>query len=182
MTDREKRRLVMTSEDVSRTIQRMAHQIWERNAGADLAVVGIRSRGATLAHRLQPLIQQIAGKEILAGDLDIGLYRDDIGLSPVAPEVRSTDIAFDVEGKNIVLVDDVLFTGRTIRAALNALIDLGRPSQVQLLVLIDRGHRELPIQADFTGKEITTYTKENVIVNLQEDDGEEGVYTVLNNG
>ena len=114
--------------------------------------------------------------------MDIGLYRDDIGLSPVAPEVRSTDIAFDVEGKNIVLVDDVLFTGRTIRAALNALIDLGRPSQVQLLVLIDRGHRELPIQADFTGKEITTYTKENVIVNLQEDDGEEGVYTVLNNG
>lgn len=179
MTDIGNRRLVMTSEDLSRTIQRMAHQVWERNAGADLALVGIRKRGATIAHRLRPLIQEIAGKKIPTGVLDIGLYRDDIGLTPVAPEVRSTDIPFDVERKTIVLVDDVLFTGRTIRAALNALMDLGRPASVQLLVLIDRGHRELPIQADFTGKEITTYFKENVIVHFQEDDDEEGIYTVV---
>jgi pyrimidine operon attenuation protein/uracil phosphoribosyltransferase len=145
----------MTPEDIARSIQRMAHQIWEQNVGKKLALVGIRSRGATLARRIKPLIETMSGKEIPLGVLDISLYRDDIGLTPLAPQVRSTDILFDVEGLDIVLVDDVLYTGRTVRAALNALMDLGRPNRVELMVLIDReGLRELPIQADFAGKKL----------------------------
>src|SRR5690606_26554989 len=116
------------------------------------------------------------GRDIPLGILDIALYRDDIGMTDIAPEVRSTDIPFDVHNKDIVLIDDLLYTGRTTRTALNALMDLGRPRQVQLLVLIDRGHRELPIQADFTGKELTTYANEQVTVRLREVDREDGVY------
>lgn len=170
----------MTPEDISRSIQRMAHQIWENNASGNLALVGLRSRGVTLAKRLKPLIESMTGEEIPLGILDIALYRDDIGLTTATPQVRSTDILFDVEGKDIILVDDVLFTGRTTRAALNALIDLGRPDRVELLVLIDReGLRELPIQANYIGKALKTYSTETVLVHLQEDDGEDSVTIVL---
>jgi len=180
MPESQQQRLIMTAEDIARSIQRMAHQVWEQNAGRNLALVGIRSRGATLAKRLKPLIEAMAGKEIPLGVLDIGLYRDDIGLTDLVPEVRSTDILFDVEGMDIILVDDVLFTGRTVRAALNALMDLGRPNRVELLVLLDReGLRELPIQADFAGKAIKTYSKETVIVHLNEDDGQDCVTIAL---
>ncbi len=166
----------MNDEDLSRTLRRMAHQVWEQYADRNLALVGILKRGVTLAHRLQKILNPITPQDIPIGELDIGLYRDDIGLTLVAPEVRSTDIPFDVEGKEIILVDDVLFTGRTVRSALNALMDLGRPNRVQLLVLIDRGHRELPIQADFVGKEVDTYPTEKVAVRLKEDDGGDEVF------
>lgn len=173
-------RLLMTSDDITRSIQRMAHQVWEQNAGKKLALVGLRSRGATLAKRLKPYIEEMSGKDIPLGVLDTGLYRDDIGLTTATPEVRTTDILFDVEGLDIILVDDVLYTGRTVRAALNALIDLGRPNRVELLVLIDReGLRELPIQADFAGKKVKTYSKEKVNVHLREDDGEDSVIIIL---
>lgn len=172
------KRLIMTAEDIERTIHRMAYQIWERNAGGDLAIVGIHTRGVTLAKRLQPLIENFSGQEIPLGKLDIAMYRDDIGLTSIAPEVRNTEIPFNIDDKDIILVDDVLFTGRTIRAALNALMDLGRPRRVELLVLIDRGHRELPIQADFIGKEIDTYLSEKVVVSLYENDNHDEVYVV----
>ncbi len=180
MTSPDNRRLIMSAEDIDRTLHRMVSQIWEKSAGKNLALVGIRSRGATLAHRLKPLLEEMTGQDIPIGVLDIGMYRDDIGLSEKAPAIRSTDIPFDVEGKDIVLIDDVIFTGRTIRAALNALIDLGRPDRVKLLVLIDRGHRELPIQADFVGQEVKTYAKQKVTVCLQEEDGADAVYIVSN--
>ena len=159
---RTQRRLVLTPEDIERVLQRMAHQIYEYNARGDLALVGILKRGDTLARRLKPKIDQLYGRDIPLGILDIALYRDDIGMTDIAPEVRSTDIPFDVHNKDIVLIDDVLYTGRTIRSALNALMDWETGSV--LLVLIDRGHRELPIQADFTGKELTTYANEQVTV------------------
>jgi len=180
MSDKENQRLLLTAEDLERTIGRMAHQIWERNAGGNLALVGIRSRGGTLAQRIKPRLEAMSGQEILVGVLDIGLYRDDIGKNSFTPQVRSTDIPFDVENKDIVLVDDVLFTGRTVRSALNALMDLGRPNRVQLLILVDRGHRELPIQADFVGVEVKTYANEMVRVCMKEDDGEDGVYILRN--
>ncbi|MBZ0257221.1 bifunctional pyr operon transcriptional regulator/uracil phosphoribosyltransferase PyrR [bacterium] len=166
----------MTADDVDRTLHRMAYQIWERSARSHLALVGIRSRGATLATRLRPYIESLAHEDIPLGLLDIGLYRDDIGRNTPAPPVRSTDIAFDIEHKDVVLVDDVLYTGRTVRAALNALMDLGRPSRVQLLVLVDRGGRELPIQADYIGESAKTYENEIVVVKVREEDGEDGVF------
>ncbi|MBI1388180.1 MAG: bifunctional pyr operon transcriptional regulator/uracil phosphoribosyltransferase PyrR [bacterium] len=171
-------RRILSADDIQRTLQRMAHQIWERSANSDLALVGVRSRGVTLAERLRPLIEGMACKNVPVGVLDIGLYRDDIGLGSPAPPVRSTEIDFDVSGKDIVLIDDVLFTGRTVRAALNALIDLGRPARVQLLVLIDRGHRELPIQADYVGETVKTYADESIVVHLREDDQADGVFIV----
>lgn len=174
------RRQLISPEDIDRILQRMAHQIWERCAHSDVALVGVRSRGATIAARLRPLIEGIAHREIPLGVLDIGLYRDDIGKTSPAPPVRSTEIPFDVEDKDIVLIDDVLFTGRTVRAALNALMDLGRPARVQLLTLIDRGHRELPIQADYVGETVNTYAQETVIVRLHEEDGEDGVFIESN--
>jgi pyrimidine operon attenuation protein/uracil phosphoribosyltransferase len=172
-------RLVLTPEDIERILRRMAYQIWENSAGRNLALVGIRKRGDTLAKRLKPLLDQISGGDTPLGILDIALYRDDIGLNPVAPEVRSTEIPFDIQDKDIVLIDDVLFTGRTIRSALNALMDLGRPNRVHLLVLVDRGHRELPIQADYVGKELKTYANERVTVYLREEDGKDGVFLEL---
>jgi pyrimidine operon attenuation protein / uracil phosphoribosyltransferase len=180
MPETKRHRLIMNAEDISRTIQRMAYQLWERDAGEKLGLVGIRSRGATLAKRLKSILESTAGCEIPFGILDIALYRDDIGFNAVAPEVRSTEIPFDIEGMKIILVDDVLYTGRTVRAALNALMDLGRPDSVELLTLIDReGLRELPIQSDFAGKEVTTYARETVVVHLEEDDGKDDVITIL---
>jgi pyrimidine operon attenuation protein/uracil phosphoribosyltransferase len=180
MNDDRNRRLVMTEEDITKTLHRMAHQIWEKSKADNLALVGVLSRGVTLAKRFKAIIDQVSGKDIPLGILDIGMYRDDIGLTSITQPVRSTDIPFDVEGKDVVLVDDVIYTGRTVRAALNALMDLGRPDRVRLISLIDRGHRELPIQPDYVGQEIKTYEKETVQVFLREEDGSEGVYIDLN--
>jgi pyrimidine operon attenuation protein/uracil phosphoribosyltransferase len=162
--------------DVRRAVTRIAHEILERNKGADdLALVGIAARGDDLARRLAAEIARIEGTEVPVGVLDITFYRDDIGLRAEAPEVHETRIAFDVTGKTVVLVDDVLFTGRTIRAALDALVDFGRPRAVQLAVLVDRGHRELPIRADYVGKNVPTRATELVRVLTEETDGQDAV-------
>ena len=159
-------------EALDRILTRIAHEILEKNkATEDLCLVGIRNRGAHLAARLNDCIKKIDGAGVAVGVLDITLYRDDLTLIAQQPLVRKTEIDFDITNKNIVLVDDVLYTGRTIRAALDALIDLGRPKSIQLVVLIDRGHRELPIRADYVGKNVPTSQKETVEVRLSEADG-----------
>ena len=161
----------MDKENIQRALMRIAHEILEKSKGVEsLCLVGIRTRGAVLAERVNDCIQQIEGKEIPVGILDITLYRDDLTLVASQPVVHETLINFDIMDKKIVLVDDVLFTGRTIRAALDALIDFGRPAQIQLAVLIDRGHRELPIRADYVGKNIPTSIDQNVRVILEESD------------
>jgi len=165
-------RLVMDAQAVERALTRVAHEVLERNKGTEgLALVGIRSRGVFIARRLQAKIREIEGIELPTGIIDITLYRDDLSRSRQQPEVRGTHIAFAIEDKRVLLVDDVLFTGRTIRAALDALMDFGRPRSVQLVVLIDRGHRELPIRADYVGKNLPTAVNESVQVRLQESDG-----------
>ncbi|MFX4261460.1 bifunctional pyr operon transcriptional regulator/uracil phosphoribosyltransferase PyrR [Pelotomaculum propionicicum] len=167
---------ILDQEGIRRSLTRIAHEIIERNKGtADLALVGIRRRGVPLAERLAERIMDIEGRSVPVGILDITLYRDDLSTLAHQPLVRSTEIPFPVEGKIVVLVDDVIYTGRTIRAALGALIDLGRPKVIQLAVLIDRGHRELPIRADYVGKNVPTSRKEEISVRLQEFDGEERV-------
>jgi pyrimidine operon attenuation protein/uracil phosphoribosyltransferase len=166
----------MDSQDVSRALTRIAHEILERDKGAsELALVGIADRGDHLARRLASQIETIEGTEVPVGVLDITFYRDDIGLKAEAPEVHETRIGFDVSGRTVVLVDDVLFTGRTIRAAMDALMDLGRPRAIRLAVLVDRGHRELPIRADSVGKNVPTRHGEIVRVMVQEKDGEDAV-------
>jgi len=170
---------VLDKEGVSRAITRIAHEIIEKNKGTDeLCLVGIRNRGVYLAARLAECINKIEGKKIPVGALDITLYRDDLALASGQPLVRKTEIDFDINNKNLVLVDDVLYTGRTIRAALDALIDFGRPKTIQLAVLVDRGHRELPVRADFVGKNIPTSNKEAVEVHLVETDREDEVVIV----
>lgn len=167
---------ILDREGIRRALTRIAHEIIERNKGTeDLVLVGIRRRGVPLAERLAERIRQIEGRSAPVGVLDITLYRDDLGSLARRPLVRSTAIPFPVSGKRVVLVDDVIFTGRTIRAALDAVIDLGRPKVIQLAVLIDRGHRELPIRADYIGKNVPTSRKETVSVRLQEIDGEDRV-------
>ena len=180
MSDGQNRRMVMSDEDLNRTLHRISHQIWEQSKAENLALVGILNRGVTIARRIKGILDQLSPNSIPIGELDIGFYRDDIGLNNFAQPIRSTNIPFDVEGKDIVLVDDVIYTGRTVRAALNALMDLGRPSRVRLLSLIDRGHRELPIQPDYVGQQIKTFEKEMVRVCLREEDGTDGVYIDLN--
>jgi pyrimidine operon attenuation protein/uracil phosphoribosyltransferase len=168
---------IFDSESFRRTVTRLAHEVVERNKGTDnLAIVGIRTRGEYLARRLAKKIEEIEGKTIQVGILDITLYRDDLRGRLDQPQLKSTEILFDITGKVIVLVDDVLFTGRTIRSALNALTDLGRPALIELLVLIDRGHRELPIKAEFIGKNIPTSLKQEIKVMMTETDSEDGVY------
>jgi pyrimidine operon attenuation protein/uracil phosphoribosyltransferase len=170
--------VVMDADRMSRSLVRMAHEIVERNRGVDdLAIVGIRERGVPLARRIAGELERIAGKEVPTGALDITLYRDDLMRQAVGPQplVRSTDILFDIDNRVIVLVDDVLYTGRTIRAALDALIDIGRPRAIQLVVLVDRGHRELPIKADYVGKNVPTSRRESIQVRLQEVDGHDEV-------
>lgn len=167
---------ILDQAGVRRSLTRIAHEIIERNKGTeDLVLVGIRRRGVPLAERLAERIMDIEGHSVPVGILDITLYRDDLTTLAHQPLVHSTEISFPVEGKIVVLVDDVIFTGRTIRAALGALIDLGRPKVIQLAVLIDRGHRELPIRADYVGKNVPTSKKEEISVRLQEIDGEERV-------
>jgi len=169
---------VMDADRMSRSLTRIAHEIVERNRGiGDLALVGIRERGVPLARRIAAELNRISNTDVPTGALDITLYRDDLMRQAVGPQplVRSTDIPFDIDNRVILLVDDVLYTGRTIRAALDALIDFGRPRAIQLVVLIDRGHRELPIKADYVGKNVPTSRRESIQVRLQEVDGHDEV-------
>jgi pyrimidine operon attenuation protein/uracil phosphoribosyltransferase len=168
-------RQVMDPGDVDRALTRMAHEILERNRGpSDVILVGIHTRGAPLAKRLAAVIERIEGSPVASGALDIGLYRDDLDTRPKT-ELGKTDVAEPIDGATVVLVDDVLYTGRTIRAALDALADLGRPARVQLAVLVDRGHRELPIRPDYIGKNLPTAPDERVTVHVAEIDGVDGV-------
>jgi len=173
---------VLDKEALNRSIVRIAHEILEKNKGTEnLCLVGIRNRGAFLAKRLAERITEIEKNKVPIGVLDITLYRDDLTLIAQQPVVHKTEIDFDISGKTVVLVDDVLYTGRTIRAAMDALIDLGRPKSVQLAVLIDRGHRELPIRADYAGKNIPTAQNETIEVRLSEVDGADEVVIVEKN-
>jgi len=165
---------ILEPDDVRRAVTRIAHEIVESDGTDDLVLVGIADRGDHLAFRLAEEIASIAGRTIPVGALDITFYRDDIGLTAEAPEVHETRIPFDVSSRTVVLVDDVLFTGRTLRAAMDALTDLGRPSRIRLAVLVDRGHRELPIRADFVGKNVPTRLEDDVRVMVRELDGEDG--------
>src|SRR6188768_2174120 len=165
--------VVMDADRISRTLARIAHEIVERNKGVDdLALVGVRTRGVHIARRLARALREITGQEVPTGALDITLYRDDLMRQPVGPQplVRRTEIPFSIDDRKILLVDDVLYTGRTTRAALDALIDFGRPKAIQLIVLVDRGHRELPIKADYVGKNLPTSPEQSVQVRLEETD------------
>jgi pyrimidine operon attenuation protein/uracil phosphoribosyltransferase len=164
-------RRLLDADDLSRMIRRLAHELIEGNGGAeDLVLLGVRTRGAPIARRLADAIRTIEGVEVPVGELDVTLYRDDLALRGPMP-IGATDIPADVEGRTVVLVDDVLFTGRTVRAALDATSALGRPARVRLVCLVDRGHRELPVRADHVGKNIPTSAEESVIVRLVETDG-----------
>ena len=170
--------VVLDADRISRTLTRIAHEILERNRGVDeLALVGIRTRGVPIAKRLARAIRDINRHDVPTGALDITLYRDDLMRHAVGPQplIRKTEIPFSIDDKKILLVDDVLYTGRTIRAALDALIDFGRPKAIQLVVLVDRGHRELPIKADYVGKNVRTSPTQSVQVHLTEVDGRDEV-------
>jgi len=167
---------VMDTDDMRRAVTRIAHEILERNGGVDnLAVVGIQTRGAFLARRVADEILNIEDVDVPVGILDITLYRDDLQTIADQPVVNESDIPFDIQGKTLILVDDVLYTGRTVRAALDEIIDFGRPKSVQLAVVIDRGHRELPIRADYVGKNVPTSDNEAIAVRIVEKDGEDEV-------
>ena len=163
-------KVVLDEDDVRRTLVRIAHEIVEKNPDGQVALVGIHRRGAHLARRLHRLVSDLLESELAAGEIDIAFYRDDIGTRE-APEVRSSHLPFRLEDHTVVLVDDVLFTGRTVRAAIDALFDYGRPARVQLAVLADRGHRELPIRPDYVGKNLPTHRSERVNVRVAELDG-----------
>ncbi|MBO5591058.1 MAG: bifunctional pyr operon transcriptional regulator/uracil phosphoribosyltransferase PyrR [Acidaminococcaceae bacterium] len=165
-----KKTSIMDADGIRRALIRIAHEITEKNKGVEnVAIVGIRTRGVPLAARIAEEVKKIEGVAVPTGSLDITLYRDDLTSMGYNPVIHGTEIDFDITGKNIVLVDDVLYTGRTIRAALDALIDMGRPKSIQLAVLIDRGHRELPIRADYAGKNVPTSRKETIEVALEEE-------------
>src|SRR4051794_34021810 len=169
---------VMDADRMARALTRIAHEIVERNRGtSELALVGIRTRGVPLARRIAGALKGITHEDVPTGSLDITLYRDDLMRHPVGPQpvVRRTEIPFSIDARRILLVDDVLYTGRTIRAALDALIDFGRPRAIQLIVLVDRGHRELPIKADYVGKNLPTSLRQSIQVRLQEIDGADEV-------
>jgi pyrimidine operon attenuation protein/uracil phosphoribosyltransferase len=166
--------VVMDADRIGRTLTRIAHEVVERNKSVGgLAIVGVRTRGVHIARRLATSLLEITGEEVPTGSLDITLYRDDLMRHTVGPQplVRRTEIPFSIDDRKILLVDDVLYTGRTVRAALDALIDFGRPQSIQLVVLVDRGHRELPVKADYVGKNLPTSLEESVQVRLQESDG-----------
>jgi pyrimidine operon attenuation protein/uracil phosphoribosyltransferase len=170
---------ILDQESIERTMMRIAHEIVEKNKGTqELCIIGIRTRGAILARRLNQCLEKIEGKNLPLGILDITLYRDDLTLVANSPLVRETQIPFDITDKKLILVDDVLYTGRTIRAAMDAIMDFGRPQSIQLVVLVDRGHREMPIRADYAGKNIPTAKNETVEVRLKETDGKDEVVIV----
>ncbi|MBI5285974.1 MAG: bifunctional pyr operon transcriptional regulator/uracil phosphoribosyltransferase PyrR [Deltaproteobacteria bacterium] len=163
---------ILDEKGIERALKRIAHEMLERNKGGeDLVLLGIPTRGSYLAKRLQVILKEIEGIDVLEGTVDATLYRDDIGFTREQPVLKKTNIPFPVDDKKVIMVDDVLFTGRTVRAAMNVIMDFGRPREVQLAVLIDRGHRELPIRADYAGKNIPTSRKEEVKVLLKEVDG-----------
>ena len=172
-----KKKVIMDGDAMRRALVRIAHEIVEKNKGTEnLVLVGIRSRGVPLAERIVKEIDEIEKVKLPVGSLDITLYRDDLSTLGYNPVVKGTEINFDINGKTIVLVDDVLFTGRTIRCALDALIDMGRPKAIQLAVMVDRGHKELPLRADYVGKNVPTSTNETVELTLQETDEKDEVY------
>jgi pyrimidine operon attenuation protein/uracil phosphoribosyltransferase len=164
-------KIVLGEDEVARALVRIAHEIAERNTIASVAVVGIHSRGAILARRLQLLLRELLQSDVPLGDIDIGFYRDDVASRQQAPVVHASHIDFDISQRTVVIVDDVLYTGRTVRAAIEALFDYGRPERVQLAVLADRGHRELPIRPDYVGKNLPTSREEHVSVHVKELDG-----------
>jgi len=167
-----KTKVIHNQEQIEKSLKRIAHEILEKNTeGNDLVLIGIKKRGVTLARRLAGFLKEVGGIDVLTGELDINLYRDDLSEISSQPILRKTEVPFAVKEKKVILVDDVLYTGRTIRAALDAIIDLGRPCCIQLAVLLDRGHRELPIRADYVGKNIPTSRGELIEVKLLEDDG-----------
>ena len=168
-------RVILSSDEIRRVLTRIAHEILERNGGVeDVVLVGMHTRGVPLAQRLAGWIQDIEGEKVAVGALDIGLYRDDVA-GGVRPLMRPTEMPVDIQGQRVVLVDDVLYTGRTIRAAMDALTDFGRPREIQLAVLVDRGHRELPIRADYVGKNVPTSLNEEIEVRVSETDGADEV-------
>ena len=169
---------VLTPDGIDRSLRRISHEILERNASdlEKLALVGVLTRGVPLAHRISENIRQFEGLDVPVGSLDITLHRDDLGGEE--PAVKGSRVPFEVTGRTVVLVDDVLYTGRTARAAMDALLELGRPAAIRLASLVDRGHRELPIRADYVGKNVPTAREERVLVNLVETDGEDGVIVV----
>jgi pyrimidine operon attenuation protein/uracil phosphoribosyltransferase len=172
MTELREKAQIMDEAGMARAITRVAHEIAERNKGVEeVVLVGLRSRGVELAHRIAGKLEEIEKLRVPVGALDITLYRDDLGRAKTQPTVRRTEIPFSIDGKKVVLVDDVLFTGRSCRAAMDALMDLGRPSLIQLAVLVDRGHRELPIRADYVGKNVPTSRQEAVQLFLTEAEG-----------
>jgi pyrimidine operon attenuation protein/uracil phosphoribosyltransferase len=176
-------KIVLDGDAVSRALTRIAHEIAERDARhGPIVIVGIHRRGVPLARRLAPQVAELIGEEVALGSLDIAFYRDDYGSRPSSPVVHSTEVDVDLTGKTVVLVDDVLYTGRTTRAAIDALFDLGRPGRVRLAVLVDRGHRELPLRPDFVGKNIPTSSDERVHVHLTELDGTDEVTVELAEG
>jgi pyrimidine operon attenuation protein/uracil phosphoribosyltransferase len=168
-------RVVLDHDDVRRTLMRVAHEIVEKNPDGRVALVGIHRRGAVLARRLHALTSELLETEVPLGSVDISFYRDDLTIRPSAPIVHATQLDFQVQGRTIVIVDDVLYTGRTVRAAIDEIFDYGRPARVQLAVLVDRGHRELPIRPDYIGKNIPTSQEERVNVRVQEIDGHDEV-------
>ena len=175
------KKIVMTPEDIRRSVARIAHEIMERNkTTGHLVLVGMHTRGVPLAKRLAANMEGFEGSKIPVGALDISLYRDDLSSLNPQPTVQRTDIPVNIDDKSVVLVDDVLYTGRSTRAAMDALVDLGRPRSIQLAVLIDRGHRELPIRADYVGKNIPSSRHEEIQVQLLETDGTDGVVIVKN--
>jgi pyrimidine operon attenuation protein / uracil phosphoribosyltransferase len=174
---------IADAQQMSRSITRLAHEIIERNKGAaNLCVIGIRTRGDFLAKRIAEKISEIEKITVPLGTLDITLYRDDVRQKLRLPELKRTEVPFDITDKDVILADDVLFTGRTIRSAMDALIDIGRPNTIQLAVLVDRGHRELPISADYVGKNLPTAIRESVVVHLAEVDGTDEILLVEEDG
>ncbi len=171
--------VLLNRTDIRRALTRIAHEVVERNQGtADLVLVGMRTRGVPLARRLARILAEIEGRPVPVGELDATLYRDDLAVRGLRPTLQQTDIPVDITGKVVILVDDVLYTGRTVRAALDALMDFGRPRRVQLAVLVDRGHRELPIRADYVGKNVPTSRREEIQVRLEEVDGTDEVLLI----
>ena len=169
-------RTVLSTDDIRRAVRRIAHEIVERNQGLDgVVLVGLRTRGVPLAERLASAIEEFEEQRVPVGSLDIGLYRDDIASTDLRAQIHPTDMPINIDGRRVIIVDDVLYTGRSIRAALDALTDFGRPEQIQLAVLVDRGHRQLPIRPDYVGKNIPTSLQEEVGVLLEETDGRDEV-------